>query len=293
MKHLQNPVLGGEYGTCFDISMLNESDGIKMYFSWRDRQCIAVCESTDGINWSEPEICITPRKTPEGWEDDLNRPSILKCGAVYRMWYTGQYKPGQADGTSQIFHAVSEDGIHFTRTSSVPVLKAELSWEKQAVMCPCVLWDESAGIYRMWYSGGEQYEPNAIGYAESTDGYIWKKYDLNPILMADESSSWERHKVAGCQVLRHDNLYWMLYIGYHNEDYAQIGMACSSDGISNWKRSRFNPIIAPDIDRWDGDACYKPFALNINDCWMLWYNGRKGLKEQIGLAVHEGSKLEV
>ncbi|HKM52332.1 MAG TPA: hypothetical protein VJY33_02920 [Isosphaeraceae bacterium] len=32
-------------------------------------------------------------------------------------------------------------------------------------MCPHVLWDEQAKLYRMWYSGGEQYEPNAIGFA--------------------------------------------------------------------------------------------------------------------------------
>jgi hypothetical protein len=36
-------------------------------------------------------------------------------------------------------------------------------------MCPHVLWDEGPAV-RMWYSAGEQYEPNAIGYATSSDG---------------------------------------------------------------------------------------------------------------------------
>ena len=27
----------------------------------------------------------------------------------------------------------------------------------------------------MWYSGGEQYEPDAIGYATSKDGIDWTK----------------------------------------------------------------------------------------------------------------------
>lgn len=30
-------------------------------------------------------------------------------------------------------------------------------------MRPHVLYDEKEKLYRMWYSGGEQYEPNAIG----------------------------------------------------------------------------------------------------------------------------------
>ena len=37
-------------------------------------------------------------------------------------------------------------------------------------MCPHVIWDEEMKLFRMWYSGGEQYEPNAIGYATSPDG---------------------------------------------------------------------------------------------------------------------------
>ena len=33
----------------------------------------------------------------------------------------------------------------------------------------------------MWYSGGDQYEPNAIGYATSRDGLKWSKHENNPI----------------------------------------------------------------------------------------------------------------
>ena len=32
----------------------------------------------------------------------------------------------------------------------------------------------------MWYSGGEQYEPNAIGYATSPDGLAWTKHAKQP-----------------------------------------------------------------------------------------------------------------
>ena len=46
--------------------------------------------------------------------------------------------------------------------------------------------------------------------------------------------------------------------------------------------------IAPDEGAWDGDACYKPFVLDMGGRWMLWYNGRREHKEQIGAAVLEG-----
>jgi len=85
----------------------------------------------------------------------------------------------------------------------------------------------------------------------------------------------------------------MFYIGFRNEHLAQIGLARSPDGVTNWQRHGANPIICPVPDAWDGDACYKPFAIfdEKNDRWMLWYNGRKGGVEQIGLAVRPGHDL--
>lgn len=287
VKHPQSPVLGGGYGTCFDIALLKEENVIRMYFSWRDKESIAVCESCDGVHWSEPEICIAPRQTPEGWEDRLNRMSVVKRHGVYHMWYTGQTWE-----QSYIFHAVSEDGVHFTRTGGEPVLKPELEWENTSVMCPSVEWDEARGVYRMWYSAGEQHEPNAIGYAESEDGLRWRRSPVNPIFAADPDSQWERHKVTACHVFYHEDWYWMFYIGFFDESRAQIGMARSRNGITGWERSKLNPIIVPTAGGWDADACYKPYVLKVGDRWMLWYNGRTGCVEQIGLAVHEEEKLD-
>jgi hypothetical protein len=47
-----------------------------------------------------------------------------------------------------------------------------------AIVCPHALYDEQDRRYRKWYSGGEQYEPNAIGYATSQDGLHWVKLRL-------------------------------------------------------------------------------------------------------------------
>ena len=254
-KYEKNPLIGGSYGSCFDIAVLDEGEEIYMYFSWRKEKSIALVKSKDGIHWTEPEICIGPRETKKGWEDDLNRPAVVKKDGIYHMWYTGQYKAGQADGSSHLFYATSKDGVKFERVSERPVMAPEVEWEKVAVMCPHVLWDDVRHVYRMWYSGGEQYEPTAIGYAESSDGVNWKKYEGNPIFYADPSREWEKHKAAGCQVFIKDDYFYMFYIGYHNEDYAQIGMARSRDGITKWERSSLNPIIAPEEEGFDCEAC--------------------------------------
>ena len=83
----------------------------------------------------------------------------------------------------------------------------------------------------------------------------------------------------------------MFYIGFRDVDHAQIGLARSQNGISHWERNPANPIVHPDPGAWDHDACYKPYAIFDGQKWLLWYNGRHGGLEQIGVAVHDGHDL--
>ncbi len=284
-KYEKNPVLGAKLGTCFDVSVLREDQRYRMWFSWRPKQSIALVESQDGLTWGEPQIVFGPRKT-SGWEDDVNRPVVIREGSQYHMWYTGQ-----AGSKSSIGYATSADGKTWERAGEKPVLTAERPWEKVAVMCPHVVYDAEAKEYRMWYSGGEQYEPNAIGYATSLDGRKWSKHNENPIFRPDPMTEWEKDRVTACQVVRQGDWHVMFYIGFANRDRAQIGLARSKDGITNWERHPANPIIRPGRDRWDADAVYKPFAIFDGKRWLLWYNGRRGGIEQIGVAIHAGQSL--
>jgi predicted GH43/DUF377 family glycosyl hydrolase len=281
-KYAGNPVLGGQYGTCFDVCLLKEGGKYRMWVSWRPKASIALVESSDGIHWSAPRIVLGPRKKT-GWEDNINRPVVVKRGDGYHLWYTGQAK-----GHSWIGYAVSRDGVAWKRMSEKPVLSPEKPWEKVAVMCPHVLWDEQAKSFRMWYSGGEQNEPNAIGYATSPDGLRWTKQAANPVFTPDAKNDWEKDRVTACQVIHQDDWHVMFYIGFRDEATAQIGIARSRDGITHWQRHPANPIVRRGKGQWDADACYKPFAVFDGKQWLLWYNGRRGGFEQIGLAIHEG-----
>jgi predicted GH43/DUF377 family glycosyl hydrolase len=289
-KYNNNPVLGGNLGTCFDIAVLRDAGKYRMWFSWRPRQSIALTESTDGLTWAEPTIALGPNPA-SGWEDDVNRPVVLKQGDTYRMWYTGQKHSAQAKAQSSIGYATSPDGKTWKRQSGTPVMSPELPWEKVAVMCPHVLFDGQAKQYRMWYSGGEQYEPNAIGYASSLDGVTWMKHAKNPVFRPDPNNDWEKDRVTAAQVIKQGDSYVMFYIGFRDQNTAQIGLARSPDGLTNWQRHPANPIIRLGQGGWDSDAVYKPYAIFDGTRWILWYNGRKGGVEQIGVAIHNGEDL--
>ncbi|WP_106831303.1 glycoside hydrolase family protein [Parabacteroides pacaensis] len=285
-KYSNNPVLGGgELGTVFDICVLKDRGFYKMYCSWRPQKSIALSTSKDGKNWSKPKIVLSPTQA-NYWENEVNRPIVVCKDGLYHMWYTGQ-----SNGKSWIGYALSKDGYNFVRQSNNPVLSAEEPWEKVAVMCPHVIWDKHEKLFKMWYSGGEQYEPDAIGYATSKDGLHWTKLKSNPIFKADSTKSWEQYKVTACQVIERENDYLMFYIGFRDIDFAQIGMARSKDGIGGWERYPGNPIISPTPDTWDASATYKPFAIQEKDHWMLWYNGRNEHLEQIGLVIYNGHAL--
>src|ERR1700681_3727038 len=89
VKHPKNPVLGGDLGTCFDISVLKDGDSYRMWFSWRPKKSIALVESKDGVQWSNPQIVLGPNDKTD-WENDLNRPVVIKNADPYKMWYPGQ-----------------------------------------------------------------------------------------------------------------------------------------------------------------------------------------------------------
>lgn len=288
VKFPESPVIGPGLGTCFDMCVLREKPGYRMYFSWRPEKCIATCTSVDGIHWGKPEKALLP--APGAWDADVNRPSVVKRGGVYLMWYTGQFGGrGAAFGLAE-----SKDGVHFTRRIAAPVFQAKEPWEKDAVMCPDVAWNAKKRCFEMWYSAGEEYEPDAIGFAASKDGVYWTRERTNPIFAPDRSKPWEQAKVTACHVVRVGGYCYMFYIGFRDVDTAEIGVARSRNGLDGWERCPSNPIIRRGVNprAWDHDAVYKPYVERANkNGWILWYNGRNGGTEQIGVALHPAADL--
>jgi len=284
VKYEGNPVLGNaETGTCFDANVISEGDATyNMYFSWRPKKAVALSRSENGIDWSDP-VEVLKCDSTSGWEDNLNRSCTLFHDGKYHMWYTGQ-----ANDSSKIGYAISDDGVNFERVTPCPVIVPGPE-EGPSVMNPYVIWD--GGVYRMWYSAGETYEPNVICYAESVDGIAWEKSSLNPIFSHGKEDQWDRDRIGGCEVHMIDGKYALFYIGYSDINTARIGCALSDDGITGWKRLKANPLVQPDADTWDCSACYKPTVAIEKEGIKLWYNGRNGGNEYIGLVTHEGLYL--
>jgi len=74
-----------------------------------------------------------------------------------------------------------------------------------------------------------------------------------------------------------------------------VNLARSKDGLTQWEASVENPIVAPEpsepeAESWNCDAVYKPFTIydEATGQWLLWYNGRCGGLERIGMSSLKG-----
>jgi predicted GH43/DUF377 family glycosyl hydrolase len=283
-KHPDNPVLGPGYclQAVFDCCVVPEAHRLRMWLSWRDLRSIAYSESGDGVHWAGPRIVLEVAPGIEWESAKIDRPMVLQTGGGWMMWYTGQKAESQRKA---IGLAASRDSVHWERVEGNPVFSPAGGWEKDAVQCPHVLYE--GGTYRMWYSGGETYEPDAIGYAESEDGIHWRRDPANPVLRP--IAGWESDRVAAVCVVPRENDYLAFYIGFgEGFEEAQIGMARSADGIHDWERYPGNPIIKPSPPgSWDDCNVYKPYVVRFHDRWYLWYNASRfsDRREQIGLAT--------
>jgi len=79
-------------------------------------------------------------------------------------------------------------------------------------MTPCII-ELANDVLRMYYSGGDSYEPDAIGVAHSYDGGVtWVKHG-DPVFFPDPYSPYDSYKVDSPHVVFHDGWYYLFYCG--------------------------------------------------------------------------------
>jgi predicted GH43/DUF377 family glycosyl hydrolase len=144
------------------------------------------------------------------------------------MWYWGD---NVVTGIDQIGLAVSNDGIHWQRTGSEPVLAPD----------PGIWWQDGEGIgtphvirvnsgYIMAYHAADRLENIRIGLATSSDGVEWKKED-NPILDPGTDNSWDSIGIVTGSLIQDSSYLKLWYLGIDASEIIRVGLAVSCDNI--------------------------------------------------------------
>ena len=183
------------------------------------RERIGYATSLDGISWTKSKDNPVLDVGVSGqWDDHgIDVGSVLFDGENYHLWYGGY----RNDFTVRTGSATSPDGIHWSRYEKNPVLNTG-DWDYKRIHQARVIFD--GNIYHMFYGGGD-YFLWRIGYAVSTDGLKWTKFENNPILNIGSGESWESRFVAVPSVMLQDSLFRMWYVGGRMELQGEIGYA--------------------------------------------------------------------
>jgi len=111
-----------------------------------------VATSEDGITWKKEANPVLPLGPPGSWDDSSHAgPCVLELDDGFHMWYlgSGTYKGHTA---WRIGHAVSPDGLHWTKSGTEPVLDVGRpgDWDCGTLMSFDIIFRD--GKFLFWYA---------------------------------------------------------------------------------------------------------------------------------------------
>lgn len=155
---------------------------------------IGLAESADGLTFVQhgTNPVFEPSEDNADWEGSaVAHPAVTLRDGVYEMWYS--------TGLHRIGHAISADGVDWTRFCGGPVLIGDGGdWENDQAKSAEVIFDGER--YLMNYSAGGSGEFQ-VGWATSTDGIRWVLAE-EPVLTIGETGAWDDKSVLGAAALQ-------------------------------------------------------------------------------------------
>lgn len=253
-----------------------------MYYSVNDGEQWggAIAESTNLVDWvrvGDIEVDGAPFKG--GWV----APCVKKFDGKIHLF--AQNPPpdvsDEAKKWNRIWHAVSDDGIHFAITPGYPVLGATGRWSNGRAI--------DAEAYRVGdkmmmafatrnVDGSVQMQGLASSsYGSDYGADKWTELSVREPMLKPELP-WEGHCIEAASVIERNGIWYMFYAGGYNHERQQIGLAWSADGV-NFTRWRDTPVLPHGAEgSWNAWESGHPGVFEDDDGQIyLFYQGKATL----------------
>lgn len=198
---------------------------------------IGIASSEDLDNWDKIGE-ILPNQSYE--KKGLCAPEAKVIDGEVHLFYQ-TYGNNEKDA---ICHAISSDGINFTRNTTNPVFSPTGDWNVGRAI-DAEVFVKGDSIYLFWATRDPEYTQQLIGVSVAAmsggfDRDSWKQISKEPLLKPE--LDWEMNCIEASSVFEAHGKYYMFYAGAYNHEGQQIGLAVSDDLI-NWRRTSGQPVL--------------------------------------------------
>ena len=235
---------------------------------------VGIAESRDLLNW---------QKVGELWpvqeceKRGMCTPSAVVLEGKVHLFYAS-YGNGPKDA---ICHAVSTDGVNFTRDPTNPVLRPTGTWNCGRAIDPEVfVLGDRLMLYFATRDPAQKVQMLGVAAAELKSDFSranWKQLCDAPILKPE--LSWEKKCIEAPSLVRRGDELIMFYAGGYNNDPQQVGVAVSRDGLK-WDRVAAEPFLRNgQPGEWNASESGHPGAFTARDgqTWLFYQgNNDKG-----------------
>lgn len=277
-RNFQKPILSISRPGSWDddiasfASVIKDSSGFKMYYSGRRGNFvgaqIGLATSRDGLKWTKyadnPVLTLGVRGA---WDDKMIWCPMVWREDIYHMIYTGR----SSKGTRKIGHAISTDGIHWTKDPNNPVFN-DPTWAHDHTEGWGVIKVDST--YFLWYNtlGLEQRQ---VGLALSKDLVHWKPYQDSPIFASEPRT--DRYRQFCVFPFRYKNFYYILIPSQdESKNYASFRLyRCKNPYFLKNDREFVKKVLLPgEFGQWDDYDLDTPFLLTLDISRSIFYNNQ-------------------
>lgn len=183
------------YGPEFSTVLTGETGGTLSWFSAHDG-----VSGPSSIWFRDDEGAIT--KAMGTTELSVRYPSVLKDGAIYKMWYA---EVSALNEYGKLCYAESPDGKTWTTKQSQLMAAQYSGFTSTSLGYPRVVKDGT--LYRMWFTGSSL----KVGYAESVDGQLWEVKNYGAPALAPTAGTYYAYRVTSPCVYKSGDKYLMWF----------------------------------------------------------------------------------
>ena len=201
--------------------------------------------------------------------------AIVLEGRVHLFYQT--YGNGPKDA---ICHAVSEDGLTFTRHPHNPIFHPTGDWNVgRAIDADCIVYDGYLYLFFATRDPAMKIQMLGVARAPLESGFgpeTWEQLGEGPLLRPE--LPWEQECIEAPALCRHGDQFFLFYGGAYNNSPQQIGCAVSQD-LVHWSRLSDRPFLpngAP--GSWNACESGHPFVFtDPNGATYLFYQGNNDM----------------